>query len=158
MGVVLCETAHTHQSVQSAGKLMPMDKAQFRQALRQITVGMQLSLVNQHPAGAVHGFDCIVCSVDFCGVHIVFVMIPMPGTVPQFFTQNNRGADFLIAVLGVFLTPEVFKLVAQNHALRKKERETRSLFIDVEQVKFTAQLAVVAFFCLVKHMQIIFQF
>ena len=46
MGIVLVETAYTHQAVQLAGFLMTMYQTNLCQTQRQITVGTRLGLVN----------------------------------------------------------------------------------------------------------------
>ena len=157
VGVVLRKAADAHQTVQRAGKLVAVHQSKLGKALRQVAVRVNLALVNKHAARAVHRLNGIIGAVDFCGVHVVFIMVPVPGTVPQLFTENHRGADFLITVLCMFLAPELLQLVAQNHALRQKEREPRAFLVNVKQVEVAPELAVVALLRFLNHGEVFFQ-
>ena len=81
--IVLREAADTEQAVQSAGQLMAVDKAELAHTKRQVTVGVRLGLINEHTARAVHGLDGVILAVDLRGVHILFVMEPVTGGLPQ---------------------------------------------------------------------------
>ncbi len=71
-------------------------------------------------------------------------MIPMPGTDPKITVQNHGSTDFLITSPGMLLPPEIFQLIPQNHAFRMEKRETRTLFLNAEQIQFLANLSVIA--------------
>ena len=83
MRIVLCEAADTEQAVQSAGQLVAVDKAELSHAKRQVAIGVRLGLVNEHAARAVHGLNGIILAVYLRGVHILFVMEPVTGGLPQ---------------------------------------------------------------------------
>ena len=83
MGIILGEAAHTHQTVELAGFLMTVNQSQLSHTKRQITVGTRLGLVNQNAARAVHRFDREILLIDDGGVHVLFVVIPVTGGLPQ---------------------------------------------------------------------------
>ena len=83
VGVVLREAAHAHQTVQRAGQLVTVHQTQLAAAHGQVAVGPRLALVDQNAAGAVHGLDGEVHVVDHGGVHVLLVVIPVAGALPQ---------------------------------------------------------------------------
>ena len=146
MGVVLGKATYPHQAVQGAGKLMAVHQAQFSQAFRQIPVGIDLPLIGEDGAGAVHGLDGIVHVVDLGEVHVVLVVIPVAGADPQIPVEDHGGTDLLIAPSLVLLPPEGFQLVAQDHAVGVEEGEPRTFVMDIEQIQLPAQLPVIPLF------------
>jgi hypothetical protein len=66
---------------------------------------MDIVLVDQDGAGAVHRFDGEILAIDLGGVHVLFVVLPVAGSLPKFAGENGRGLDFEIAVLAVDLVP-----------------------------------------------------
>ena len=146
MRIVLSEASYAEQAVQSAGQLMAVDKAKLTHAQGQITVGMRLGFVNEHAAGAVHGLYRIVLTVDNGGVHILFIVEPVAGSLPKLAIEDHRGRDLNIAVLLVDLAPVVDKRVFKDHALGQEEREAGAFLGEHEQAKLLAELAVVALF------------
>ena len=105
--VVLGEAADAEQPVQSAGQLVAVHYAQLRHAQRQIAVGVRLALVHQHSAGAVHGLDRVVLSVDDGGVHVVLVVIPVAAAVPELLVEYDGRGHLDVAVALVHLAPVV---------------------------------------------------
>ena len=108
----------------------------------------ELSGVHQHTAGAVHGLDGVVLVIDDGGVHIVLVVIPVTGLLPEGTVQNHGGGNLHIAVLLVHLTPVVDQGVAQHHALGQEEGEAGAVVGEHEQAKLFTQLPVVTLLCL----------
>ena len=154
VGVVLGEAAHPHEPVEGAGQLVAVYQAQLAAAAGQVPVAPGLALVDQNAAGAVHGLDGEILIVDAGGVHVVLVVIPMAGALPQGPGEDNGGLDLLIAVLPVNLTPVVLQQVAQHHALGEEEGEPGALVEDGEQVQLPAQAAVVPLLGLLQALEI----
>ena len=142
--VVLREAADTEEAVQRAGKLVAVDKAQLAHAQRQIAVGVRLGLVYEHAARAVHRLDGVVLAVDDGGVHVLLIVLPVAGALPQRAVEDHRRGDLHIAVALVHLTPVVNERVAQHHALRQEEREAGAFVHEREEAELLAELAVVA--------------
>ena len=83
MGVVLGKAAHTHQTMKLSALLMTVNQTQFAYSQRKISVGTRLRLVHQHTAGAVHWLNCVVFLIDHSGIHIILIVIPVTGGLPQ---------------------------------------------------------------------------
>ena len=143
MCVVLVEAAHPEQPVEGAGQLMPVDQADLAHPQGQIPVGVGLTGVDQHAAGAVHGLDGVILVVNDGGVHILLVVVPVAGPLPQLAVQDDGSGDLHIAVLLVDLPPVVQQGVLQDHALGQEEGEAGALVPQHEQSQFLAQLPVV---------------
>ena len=129
--------------MERAGQLMAMHQTQLAHPQRQVAVGMGLAGVDQHPAGAVHGLDGVILAVDDGGVHIVLVVIPVAGLLPQLTVQNHGGGDLHVAVALVNLPPIVDQGVAQHHALGQEEGEAGAVVGEHEQSQLLAETAVV---------------
>ena len=83
MGIVLSKAAHPHKTVKLTALLVAVNQAQLAYPKRQIPVRVRLGLVNQHAAGTVHGLNRVVLLIDHCGIHIVLIVIPVSGGLPQ---------------------------------------------------------------------------
>ena len=148
MRVVLSEASYAEQAVQRAGQLVAVNYAQLAHTQGQITVGVRLGLINEHTAGAVHGLYRKVLVVDDGGVHIVLVVEPVAGGLPELTVQDHGGGYLNIAVALMHLAPVVDEGVFQHHALGQEEREAGTLLGEHKQSELLAQLAVIALFCL----------
>ena len=157
VGVILSEAAHAHEAVQGAALLVTVHQTQLAGADGQVAVAPQLAHVDQHAAGAVHGLDGEVGLIDLGGVHVLFVVIPVTGALPQAAVEHDGGLDFFVASLAVDLTPVVLQQVAQNHSLGVEEGEAGALVLHVEQIQLAAQLAVVALLGFLDAVQMLLQ-
>lgn len=98
-------------------------------------------------AGAVHGFQCEFLLFHFEWEHVLLVMLPMAGGLPQFRIVNVWRDDLLEATLPVFLLQEFDQRVVDVCAARQEEARTRRKFVEKEQFLFTADFAMVSFGC-----------
>ena len=127
MGVVLGEAADPEQAVEGAGQLVPVHQAQLTAAQGQIPVGVGLTGVDQHAAGAVHGLYGEILFVDDGGVHVLLVVLPMAAALPQGPPQDDGRGDLHVPVALVDLPPVVDEGVAEHHALGQEEGEPGAL-------------------------------
>ena len=155
--VVLGKAAHPHQAVELSALLMAVHQSQLAHPQGQLPVGVGRILVHQHAAGAVHGLNREILLVDHRGVHIVLVVIPMPGILPQLAAQDNGRGNLLITLSQMDLPPIVDQRVFQGHALGQEERESRPLVREHKQSQLLAKLAVVALLGLLHHGQVLLQ-
>src|SRR5699024_9241893 len=95
--------------------------------------------------------------VDYCCIHIFFVMIPVSACLPEMTAEHDRSGNLHIAVLCMDLSPVLQKRVFQRHSFRKEERESRAFFSEHEQPQFFSKLSVVSFLRLFHHCQILIQ-
>ena len=106
---------------------MPVHQAQLAHPQGEIPVGVGLVLVDQHAAGAVHGLDGEVLLVDDGGIHVVLVVVPVAGALPQGAVEHDGGGDLHIAVALMHLPPVVDEGVLQHHAAGQEEGEAGAL-------------------------------
>ena len=137
---------------------MTMDDSELCAAHRKLFVRMGLQVIDQDRAGAVHRLDGEVFPVDHGGVHIVLIMIPVTGGLPEGALHDLRRGDFNIVPLLVYLTPVVNQGIAKNHALRQIERESGCFIAEGEKAKLLAELAVVTLLCFFKLHEISIKF
>ena len=142
--IILREATYTEKAMERALQLMAMNKAEFADTHRQISVRTLLRLEEQDSAGAVHRFDRIVFVIDLGEVHIFLVMIPVTRLQPQLLRQDDRRHDLHIAEFLEELTLIVHQFISEDHALRVEEREARALFMEGEQIELLAELSVIA--------------
>ena len=154
MRIVLREVADAEQAVELAGLLVAMDEAELAEAQRQVAVAMLLGVVDEHAARAVHRLDGVVFTVDLREIHVLFVVIPVAGRLPELAVQDDRRLDLLVAITAMDIAPVVNELVADNHAVRMEEREARAFLVQAEEVELLAELAVVALLGLLEHVEV----
>ena len=144
VGVVLGEVAHAEEAVQHAGHLVAMHLTELGEAQRQLAVGAAAALVDQQAAGAVHRLHREGLLVDRGEVHVVLVVLPVAGALPELAAQDLRGAHLLVAGPHVLRAPVVDHGVPEAHALGVEEGEAGALLVEAEEVEVAAQAAVVA--------------
>ena len=154
MGIVLREVADAEQAVELAGLLMAMDKTKLAEAQRQVAIAVLAGVVDEHAARAVHRLDGVIFTVDLREVHVLFVVIPVTGRLPELTVQDHRRLNLLVAVAAVYLAPVVDELIADDHAVRMEEREARAFLMQAEEVELLAELAVIALLGLLEHMEV----
>lgn len=157
MGIVLREAADTEQAVQRTLQLVAVHQTEFTHAQGQVAVGMGLAAVDHHAAGAVHGLDAVVLVVNLGGVHVVLVVIPVTGRLPQVTAHNHGRGHFHIIRRVVNIAPVVNQRVLQLHSLGQEERETGAFVAEHEQTHFLADFAVVALFGFFHHLQVLIE-
>mgnify|MGYP000485439738 CR=1 FL=1 len=149
--VVLVEAAHAEQAVQGTLELMAMHQADLAGANGQLAVAVRLGGVHEHATGAVHGLDAVLLVIDHGGVHVVLVVVPMAGRLPQLAVHDLRRGDLDVARLVVDLAPVVEQRVLEDHAVGQEEREARGLVAHHEQVHLATDTAVIALLGLLEH-------
>ena len=83
VSVVLCKGAHAHEAVQRAGTLVAVDEAELRHAQRQFAVAVDVVLVDENAAGAVHRLHGERRFVYLREVHVLFIVVPVARLEPQ---------------------------------------------------------------------------
>ena len=97
---------------------MTMNETEFSHTHWEITVGMQIVLIYQDAARAVHWFDCIIFIINYSSVHVFTIMEPVTGLFPKLAVQDDWGTNFFVVEIMVNFTPEVFQFVAKSHTFR----------------------------------------
>ena len=84
-------------------------------------------------------------------------MIPMAAGLPQLLAHHDRGLDELIAFLRMLLIPELLQHIAQDHAVRQKDRHAGRIFAHHEQSELAAQLLMIALLRLFQQLQMLLE-
>lgn len=157
VGIILGKAADTEQTMKGTGQFMTVNKTQFTDTQRQVTVGMGLTVIDQHATGAVHRFDGIIFAVNLREVHIFLIVIPVTARFPKLAVHDHRRGNFIIVILAMNFTPVIDEFVAKDHAVWQEERKARAVVAQHEETKLFAQFPVVTLFCFFQHMEIGFQ-
>ena len=157
MCIILREIADTEQAVKLTGFLMTMHETELTKAQRQITIAVLMRLINQHAARAVHRLDRIIFIVNLREVHVLRIMSPMTGLFPKFAVHDHRGHDFLIAITTMHFTPVIDEFIADDHAIRMEERESRTFLMQAEKIELFAQFTMIAFLGFLQHLKVLVQ-
>ncbi len=84
VSIVLRESAHAHQAVQSARRLEAMYFAELRYAIRQVSVATQIVFEHLDVTGAVHRLhDQRVLVARLAREHVLAERVPVPRGFPQ---------------------------------------------------------------------------
>ena len=97
VGVVLGETAHAQKTVKFPRFFVAVDRPQFKIPERQIAVTADFGLVDEHVGQAVHRLQPVLLPFHFGEIHLVPVVVVMPGSFPQIQLQDLRADDDLVA-------------------------------------------------------------
>jgi len=157
VAVVLREATHAHDAVQATRRLVAVTLAELAVAQRQVAVAFDALLEDQNVARTVHRLQGVVALFRLGGEHVLAVLVPVPGFFPQALVDDLRAFDLQIAVVAVDLTHVLLHALPHRPALGVPEHQTRCMLVDVEQVEFTAELAVVAFFGFLQAQQVLLQ-
>ena len=99
--------------------------------------------------------DCVVLVVNDGGVHVLLVVIPVAGALPQLAVEDHRSGDLNVAIALVNLAPVVDERVLEDHAVGQEEREAGALLGQHEQTELLAELAVVALLRFFEHVKVL---
>ena len=155
VGVVLGEGAHAQQAVQDALALVAGDAAELGQAQRQLAVGVALGVEDEAGAGAVHRPQRQALLVGLHEVHVVAVVLPVPGAVPELLVEHLRRGDLPVAALAQLGLDLVLDQVQQRRAVGQPEGHPRRLFAQHEDAELGAEAAVVARLGLLDQLQVL---
>ena len=147
VGVILCKLTNAEQAVKRTFKLVTVIKTCLCQFKRQITIRTRFVHIYQTSTRTVHRLNGKIFFVNFCGVHIFFVVIPVTRSFPQFTRKDNRCLNLLVTKFFLHFLPIVHECIADTHTIGQPKRKTRTCFVDHKQIHFATNLSVVTFFC-----------
>ncbi len=146
VAVVLREGAHAHDAVQAARGLVAVALAKLTVAQRQVAVALNALVEDQDVAGAVHRLEGVVVLLALRREHVLAVLVPVARLLPEVLVEDLRALDLLVAVVTVHLAHVLLHALPDRPALRVPENRAGGMLVDVEQVEFAAEAAVVALF------------
>ena len=157
MSIILSEVTNSEEAMQRTRKLVTMYQTKLTCTERQLTVAVLLRLIHQHAAWAVHRLNSIIFTINLGKVHILFIMSPVTRLLPESTVQNHWSLNLLITITAMHFAPVVNQLIADNHAIWMEEWEAWALFMNAEEIKLLANLAMVALSSLLQHVEISLQ-
>ena len=117
-----------------------------------------MGFVDHHVGEAVHRLDAETLLVNLGEIHVLAVVLVMPGALPQFRLEYLGTNDNVVTALEMFFTFEIFKYGAQHGPFGMPYGKAGANFIGKgKQVQLFPQLAMIAALCLLDTVQISFQ-
>lgn len=158
MCVVLRKATNAEKPVERTFEFVTMNESEFAHSHRKFAITMGLGAVNHNAARAVHRLDAINFVVDDRRVHIVFVVIPVTARFPEMTIHDKRRRNLYVTVTVMDFAPVVDKRVFDSHTLRQEERESGGFVAKHKQAHFLTDAAMIAFFSLFEHANVIVEF
>ena len=131
-----------------------MAGAEFAHPVRQVAVALDPLVEDLDVARAVHRLDRVVPVLRGRGEHVLAVVLPVPGPLPDAAVEDHRTAHLEIAVVAIDAAHVLLDLLPQSPALRVPEHQAGGLVLQMEQVELPAETPVVALFRLLQHLQV----
>ena len=144
VGVILRERTHAKEAVQRPLELVAMVEAGLGELERQVTVAAWTTLVDETGAGAVHGLDGKVLVVYLGRVHVVLVVVPVTGGLPEGTREDDGRLHLLVAIVILHLLPIAHEGVLDTHAVGQPEGKARTSVARHEELHLPAYPAVIA--------------
>ena len=144
VAVVLGEAAHAQDAVQRARGFVAVAGAKLAVADRQVAVAVQALVEHLDVARAVHRLQRVGALLRFGEKHVVFVIVPVAGLLPQGYVEDLRAAHFLIAAVAIDLAHVLLDHLPDRPALRMPEDQARAFFLQMKQALLFGDLAMVA--------------
>ena len=144
VGVVLGEGAHPQQAVQNALALGPRDLAELGDPQRQLAVGVAVGVEDEAGAGAVHRPDRVLALLRLGEVHVLLVVVPVAGAVPQLDVHQVRRLDLDVLAPAQLLLHLGLDQPQQGRPVRQPEGHPGGLLAQHEEAELGAEPAVVA--------------
>ena len=115
---------------------------------------MQRRIEYLHMTRAIHRLHRVVALFRLGGEHVLAVILPVTGLLPQHAVHHQRRLDLAVTGLVENVPHVLLDLLPDNPTLGMPEHHARRLFLHVEQVELLAQPPVVALFGFLEHVQI----
>ena len=142
--VVLRERADACQALRDTRPLVAVEAPEIRESDREIAVAVGLRGVEKAVARAVHGLHAELALVDLREVHVLFVVLVVPGDLEELGVEDLRRDDLLVAVLHVQVAHVAEEEVVDRRTLRQEERRGGREGMEDEKPELLAELAVIA--------------
>jgi hypothetical protein len=113
-------------------------------ANREILVAANLAPVDQEVAGAVHRLQAHLLLVAFHEKHVLSIVLPVPGRLPQRSVEHDRRLDLLVAGRDQHVPHVACENVVENRAFAQPEGRARRPLVEHEESEILPELPVVA--------------
>ncbi len=145
MGIILRESAHSHEAVEDPGPFVPIDGAQLAISDGEISIASQVRLVDHDMVRAIHRLELVLAALQpHGGKHVFPVVLEVTAGFPKIKAGRMRGVDQVVPIANMLLAPKVFDLQTDDRPLWMPEHETRADFIlNTDQIQFFPDFSVV---------------
>ena len=116
-----------------------MHLTEFGELVRQVALALDALLEDQDVAGAVHRLERVVALFRFGGEHVLAVLVPVAGLLPEGLVQKLRTLDLLVAVVSVDAAHVLLDFLPHRPALGVPEDRAGRVLVQVEQVQLATQ-------------------
>src|SRR5690554_5915028 len=117
---------------------------------------MFLIFINQYTTRTVHRFNGMHLLINSGKIHIILIVVPVTGALPEPLVKDNWGNNFLITGLAVLFLPEIYQLIPQYNPSGMEKGETLTLLMKAKQIKFPSQFSVIPLFGFLQFIKIFF--
>ena len=104
--VILDETPHTGEARKSATRLVSVQDTKLGESERQLLVRSFSSIEDETVSGAVHWLDGELVLLHLELEHVLGVVLPVSGRLPQLRVEQVRRADWLLAMAQWTVQPD----------------------------------------------------
>lgn len=101
MRVILLEATHTRQTSQRTACFVAMQHTKVGHTNRQLAVGTIAMRKHQAVTGAVHRLQCKLFLLHIKGEHVLLVVLPVAGLLPQLDIVDVGRDDLFIAKVAI---------------------------------------------------------
>lgn len=101
VGIILLELADTGKSAESAGGLVTVQDTKIRDSQRKLTITTVTVTKEHEVTRAVHGLQRPLSLLDVQLEHVVLVVRPVAGSLPDTNIIHVGGLDLLVATLAI---------------------------------------------------------
>ena len=154
MSIILTEVSATLDTFQSTACFITEIMSDLTDTDRQILIRMSPVCIDHHMMRAVHRTKYEGFAFHFHRrEHVLFVMIPVTGSLVQINSTDTRSHNMLITQLSFLFFNIIFKFLPDHITLRQEHgKSTTNQIIYHEQVHILTNLTVISFFCFFKHL------
>ena len=134
-----------------------MQRRLLVEADRQIAVAVRLAGVGEEVPRAVHRLQAHLLAFGLDEEHVLPVVLPVPGSLPERLVEDQRRLDLDVAGGEEHLAHVVREQVVERRALAEPERRTGRPRMQREQPELLAELAVIALLRFLLLMQVLLE-
>ena len=155
VSIVLLELTDTSKTTQSTRSFITVQNTKVCDSQRKLSV-TALPVSEEHKVSrAVHRLESPLPLLNIELEHVVLIVGPVTGCLPDTDIVHVRGLDLLVATFTVFRSQERLKGIENLGPVGQKEGATRGDFVEEEQLLFLADSDVVTLLCLLKELHVL---
>lgn len=144
MGIVLLESSDSSKSGQGTRELISVEDTKVGHPPREILVGNIGVGKDLAVAGTVHRLQSITLLLHIEGEHVLLVVSPVTGRLPEICLVHVRGHDLGEISLLVLALKQVHQGVVDTHTVGEEEGRSRRHLVEEEKLLILSNLSVVA--------------